>query len=87
MTDSQLDQLVAAARALSAAERLRVAQRVIEGLPVEDRLRVAQDVREAAASTPLSARAPTMLGLFANEPDLVDEVCRQAYADRAAIVS
>jgi hypothetical protein len=24
-----------------------------------------------------------MLGLFADEPDVVDQVCRQAYADRA----
>jgi hypothetical protein len=83
VTDSQIDQLVAAARALSSAERLRVAQRVVEGLPVEDRLRVAQDTAAAAALTPPGARAPSMLGLFADEPDLVDEVCRQAYADRA----
>jgi hypothetical protein len=83
VTDSQIDQLVAAARALSPAERLRVAQRVIEGLPVEDRLRVVHDAGVATAQTPVGARAPSMLGLFANAPDLVDEVCRQAYADRA----
>lgn len=83
MTDSQIDQLVAAARALPPAERLRVAQRVVEGLPVEDRLRVLNDALAAARLPPNDARAPSMLGLFADEPDLVDEVCRQAYADRA----
>jgi hypothetical protein len=79
--DSQIDQLVAAARALSPAERLRVAQRVIEGLAAEDRLRMVQE-KSAAAQTSTGARAPSVLGLFADEPDLVDEVCRQAYADR-----
>ena len=85
MTDSQIDQLVAAARALSPAERLRVAQRVIDGLPVEDRLRLVHDAGSSAAPIATDARAPSMLGLFADEPDLVDDVCRLAYADRATI--
>jgi len=81
VTESQIDQLVAAVRALPSAERLRVAERLIEGLSVDDRLRVLQQARTANSST--SVGAPSMLGLFADEPDLVDEVCRQAYADRA----
>jgi hypothetical protein len=32
--------------------------------------------------SPTSSAAPSMLGLFADEPELVDKVCRQAYADR-----
>lgn len=80
MTDSQIDQLVAAARALPPAERIRVALRLVEGLPAEDRLRLAQE--SGPASSPTASAAPSMLGLFADEPELVDEVCQQAYADR-----
>jgi hypothetical protein len=80
VTDSQIDQLVAAARALPPAERIRVARRLIEDLPADDRLRLAQ---EAGPVSSISSAAPSMLGLFADEPELVDEVCRQAYADRA----
>jgi hypothetical protein len=79
VTDSQIDQLVAAARALPPAERIRVARRLIEALPAEDRLRL---VQEAVPASPSLSAAPSMLGLFADEPELVDEVCRQAYADR-----
>jgi len=81
MTDSQIEQLLAAVRALPTAERRRVAQRVMESLSTEDQLRVTQQVAPAASgngSGPLS-----MLGLFADEPELVDEVCRQAYVERA----
>jgi phosphoribosylformimino-5-aminoimidazole carboxamide ribonucleotide (ProFAR) isomerase len=83
VTDSQIDHLIAAARALSPMERLRVTQRVIEGLPAEDRIRVAQDAGAAAVSTS-GWRAASMLDLFADEPELVDEVCRQVYAGREA---
>lgn len=79
MTESQIEQLVAAVRALPAAERVRVARRVIESLPAEDRVRVTQDV----PLSPVETAAASMLGLFADEPELVDEVCRQVYADRA----
>jgi hypothetical protein len=72
---------VAAVRALPSSERLRVAKRLIEGLSMEDRLRVLQQV--APSNSPTPTGAPSMLGLFADEPDLVDEVCRKAYADRA----
>jgi hypothetical protein len=85
VTDSQIDQLIAAARALAPADRLRVAQRVVEGLPAEDRARLVQDAAAAAAATSSETRAPSMLGLFADEPELVDEVCRQVYADRATV--
>jgi hypothetical protein len=85
VTDSQRDQLIAAARALAPADRLRVAQRVIEGLPAEDRACSMQDAAAAAAATSSEARVPSMLGLFADEPELVDEVCRQVCADRATI--
>lgn len=82
MTDSQIDQLVAAARALSPAERFRVAQRLIEVLSPEDRLRLAHGV---GAASPTLTLVPSLLGLFADEPELVDEVCRQAYVERARI--
>lgn len=84
MTDSQIDQLIAAARELSPAERLRVGLRVLEGLPPEDRRLVVQEAgpSDKAASPPTAA---SMLGLFAHEPDLVDDVCRQVYADRGTI--
>jgi hypothetical protein len=85
VTDSQIDQLIAAARAMAPADRLRVARRVIDGLPAEDRARLVQDAAGTAAETSSEARAPSMLGLFADEPELVDEVCRQVYADRATI--
>jgi hypothetical protein len=81
MTETQIDQLVAAVRALPSAERLRVAKRVIEGLPAEDRLRVLEQVVRPDSAP--AASASSMLGLFADEPELVDEVCRKAYADRA----
>ena len=83
MTDSQIDQLLAAVRALPPAERLRVAQRVVESLPAEERLRVLPQAATSAPAPTPATRPPSMLGLFADEPDLVDEVCRQVYADRA----
>ena len=81
MTDSQIEQLLAAVRALPNAERLRVAQRVVESLSDEDRLRLTQQATPTAPG--LAAGPLSMLGLFADEPELVDEVCRQAYAVRA----
>jgi hypothetical protein len=81
MTDSQIEQLLAAVRALPNAERLRVAQRVVESLSVEDQLRLTG--RVAAFDSAHAAASLSMLGLFADEPELVDEVCCQAYADRA----
>jgi hypothetical protein len=80
MTEAQLDQLVAAVGALPAQERLRVATKVIEGLSADERQLVLQRIASPAASLD---SAPSMLGLFADEPELVDEVCHRAYADRA----
>jgi hypothetical protein len=82
VTDSQIDQLVAAVRALPAAERLHVAKRVIDALDENDRRLVLKQAE--SATTPAPDQVPSMLGLFADEPDLVDEVCRIAYAARAA---
>lgn len=80
MTEAQLEQLVAAVGALPAPERVRVATKVIEGLSPDERLLVLQRV---VSPTALVDAGPSMLGLFADEPELVDEVCRRAYADRA----
>lgn len=80
MTDSQIDQLVAAVRALPSVERLRVARRVLSSLSADERTRVAQEV--AALPEEVGEGALAMLGLFADEPEIVDEVCRQAYAER-----
>jgi hypothetical protein len=63
--------------------------RVIQGLPVRDRLwlvehiahdLVAMDVRQAEPSP--GEQAPSLLGLFADEPELVDEVCTMAMEAR-----
>jgi hypothetical protein len=85
MTEALIDQLVATIRALPSAERLHVTKCVIESLPAGHRIRLLQQV--AASISPAPAGAFSMLGLFADEPDLVDEVCRQAYADRATAQS
>lgn len=80
MTEAQLEQLVAAVGALPAPDRVRVATKVIEGLAPDEQLQVLQRV---ATPTGAATDAPSLLGLFADEPELVDEVCRRAYADRA----
>jgi hypothetical protein len=80
MTEVQLEQLVAAVGALPAPERVRVATKVIEGLSADERKLVLQRIAPPADSV---ESIPSMLGLFADEPELVDEVCRRAYADRA----
>jgi hypothetical protein len=80
MTEAQLAQLVAAVGALPAPERVRVATKVIEGLSADDRKLVLQRIASQVGS---GESVPSMLGLFADEPELVDEVCRRAYSDRA----
>lgn len=79
VTEAQLEQLVAAVAALPAPERVRVATKVIEGLSADERKLVLQRIASPAGSV---ESVPSMLGLFADEPELVDEVCRRAYADR-----
>jgi hypothetical protein len=59
--------------------------RVIQGLPVRDRLwlveQIAHDLvamNASRAEPNATEQAPSLLGLFADEPDLVDEVCGMA---------
>jgi hypothetical protein len=54
-------------------------------LPVQDRLRLVErvvhdlaDASTAEPTPPLAAPASSLLGLFADEPELVDDVCRMA---------
>jgi hypothetical protein len=57
----------------------------IQGLPVRERLRLVERVVHELADTstaPSASAAPALLGLFADEPDLVDEVCRMAMEAR-----
>jgi hypothetical protein len=42
-----------------------------------------QDALDTSIAAPAADTALSMLGLFADEPELVDEVCRRAYEDRA----
>ena len=63
--------------------------RVIQGLPIRDRLwlveHIARDLMtmDASHAEPHpSEQAPSVLGLFADEPDLVDEVCSMAMEAR-----
>lgn len=68
VTDSQIDRLIAAARALPPAERLRVCCRCPAGRgPPPPGRRTRRDRLVGRV------RNPSMLGLFADEPDLVDE--------------
>jgi hypothetical protein len=60
----------------------------IRSLPLEERLRlIERAAHEAAEDTPkpssvVESRVPRMLGLMADEPDLVDEICALAYQAR-----
>ena len=60
----------------------------IRSLPLEERMRlIERAAREAAEDTPkpgtvVERRTPSMLGLMADEPDVVDEVCALAYRGR-----
>jgi hypothetical protein len=61
----------------------------ISSLPVEERLRlverVVHDVAEASEGSARRSATPgsPLDGLFADIPDLVDEVCADSYRDRA----
>jgi hypothetical protein len=61
----------------------------IRSLPLDERLRlIERAAHEAAEDTPkpsnvVESRVPSMLGLMADEPDLVDEICALAYQARA----
>lgn len=58
----------------------------IRRLPLEDRLRLIERVaRDASDDTPRpapAAVAPSLLGLMADEPDVVDEMCALVYHAR-----
>ena len=62
---------------------------VARSLPLPDRLRLAErlvhDAVEASDKqpAPVGESEDSMIGLFADEPDLIDEVCRMAMDDRA----
>ena len=73
MATATTDELLAAIRRLPLQERLRLIERA---------------ARDAAEDTPdgTAARAtpPPLLGLMADEPELVDRVCELAYEARRA---
>lgn len=70
MTDAE--QIFQAIRMLPVGERLRLVERVVH------------DLADASASEAgqRTAEAPSLLGLFADEPELVDEVCQMAMEAR-----
>ena len=59
----------------------------IRRLPLEDRLRLIERVaRDASEDTPKpvpAAASPSLLGLMADEPDVVDEMCALVYQARS----
>lgn len=62
----------------------------IRRLPLEERLRLlARAEHEAAEDTPkpapvIDTQPPSLLGLMADEPGLVDDVCSLAYGSRVS---
>lgn len=65
MTDTE--QIFQAIRTLPVPERLRLVERVVH------------DLAEVSAAVPRTAAEPTsLLGLFADEPELIDDVSRMA---------
>ena len=70
MTDAE--QIFQAIQSLPVQERLRLVERVVHDLA---------DASTAPTPSP-AAQAPSLVGLFADEPELVDEVCRMAVEAR-----
>ena len=71
MTDTE--QIFQAIRSLLIQERLRLVERVVH------------DLADASAAEPApgpAAQVPSLVGLFADEPELVDDVCRMAMEAR-----
>jgi hypothetical protein len=65
------DQIFQAIRSLPVPERLRLVERVVHDL--------AEVSANERATTSQPAQEPaSLLGLFADEPELVDDVCRAA---------
>lgn len=71
MTDTE--QIFQAIRTLPVQDRLRLVERVVHDL-------ADTSTAELTATTPPSASS--LLGLFADEPELVDDVCRMAMEAR-----
>ena len=67
---TSVDQIYNAVRSLPVTDRLRLVERVVH------------DVLEASQEQ--TAPGGTLIGLFADEPELIDEVCRMALEDRAS---
>ncbi len=59
----------------------------VRSLPVTDRLRLVERVVHDVLEGSQEQKAPggrSLIGLFADEPELIDEVCRMALEDRAS---
>lgn len=69
---SSIDEVYTAVRSLPLADRLRIAERVVHDA-------VADSEREAELT---AGREDSLIGLFSEEPALVDEVCQMAMEDR-----
>ena len=69
---TNIEEIYSAVRSLPMPDRLRLVERVVH------------DVVEASKREPASVSegGSSMIGLFADEPDLIDEVCRMAMDDR-----
>jgi hypothetical protein len=66
MTTARAEQLLEEIRSLHRSERLRLVERVVHELAAEDAV----------------AEERSILGLFANEPELMSEVCEAAMQGR-----
>jgi hypothetical protein len=66
---SSIDQIYGAVRSLPVTDRLRLVERVVHDVIATPR-------------EPAGADGDPLIGLFAQEPDLIDEVCRIALEDR-----
>lgn len=69
-SERPLDDLLRTIRAMPLSERLKLIQRLVQD--------VAQDAERAQGTAAHSA----VIGLFADEPELVDEICEAAMAAR-----
>ena len=67
------DQIFQAIQTLPVRERLRLVERVVHTLA---------DSSETEPAPSPRAEASALLGLFADEPDLVDDVCQMALSAR-----
>jgi hypothetical protein len=55
----------------------------IRALPVPERLKLVERVVHDVVETPApSGPQRSLLGLFADEPEVIDEICSQALRDR-----